>query len=104
MNLYRVKYGMQDGGASWGDWKYFEDEERLLVDLVNAQLDIDYAGTSNHKNWFKMMVALAFRKRMADYDPLDTEHFRQIYAVEQAVDNEWVERKFHYQEPKVWIE
>ena len=95
MNLYRIKCGITTGAASWGDWKYYEDEERLLIDLLEFQLQIE---SRKSQNWFEMMKARYFKKTDDDSPQVSN-----IYAVEKVVNGEWVEVTFHYMAPKVWL-
>lgn len=98
MNLYRVKYGIDNGGASWADWKYYESLSHLQADLLIAHLEI----AMEKERGFPRQILSAWRKFYKKND--DTlPRTKNIYAVERVENDEWVAVEYKFYPPEIEI-
>jgi hypothetical protein len=92
-DLYKVHYAHTNGG----EVEYYENEGRLFVDLLQHQLDVE---AESRKPWLDRMLARAFTHDKS----LDRRKTKRIIGVYKRVGDEWVQMRFHYTPPKVWLE
>lgn len=96
MNLYRVHYAWTRGGASSNEIVFYEDADRLKVDLLEHHLDIMY--NDSRRNWLRLRLSSLWSKR-ADGERRTT----KIFKVERALNDEWVPLEYSFIEPDVII-
>lgn len=100
MNLYRVKYGIENGGASWGDWRYYEKEDKMLIDLLEAYLDMEAKEAKVKRNWLRMMLGGIWSKHVKGNDETFS-RYSNVFAVEKVVNDEWVPVEVEFIKPEV---
>lgn len=100
--VFRARYGISySAGGSGGDWRLYEDVATLKRDLLAAYLDVlSHPGKRDRspRSWF----ARRWRQHLRG----DDEAYpcvREIYAVEQIVDGEWVEITPEFIDPDVQL-
>ncbi len=98
-DVWRVRYAVKNGSASWGDRQFFEDEDALEGFLIDAMIQAEATGDAMGRSrrsvrewwWGKT-------KKEADDKPT----IKRIIAIEHMENGEWVEKKATLHAP--WVE
>lgn len=102
-DLYRVKYGKTNGGATAGEWVYYEGDrqyERMLGEILEAKLESESFNGNWTRNWLDMKLASLFKKEQTH----DGWYKNKVYSVEKRTPDGWAELKLCYDRPQVWLE
>lgn len=98
VQLFRIKVGISTGGASWGDWQYFEDEaqfkERLLDHAISAHSRNNQGRERawlGSKWWMERVLKRPDEKKWTD----------KVFAAEKLVNGQWVEIEYEFLPPRL---
>lgn len=96
--VYRMRVGVRSGGASWGDWRYYETFDALRVAALEAHLDVTALGDESRRRGIGPRLAQLWRR-----DRPETPHVTRVYAVERHTDAGWQPIQVHVIEPAVLL-
>ena len=98
--VYRVKYGIAlSENAGSGDWRYYEDQDDLEADLLNAYFDMRSRGPHGRvtkANRFCRAWRTFIKGTEKEYPRVDA-----LYEVAVLVDGEWLPVEVEFREPAV---
>lgn len=100
--LYRARFLIRSGGASWSEWRYYEGTTSLRDDLLRAYLDIE-PEKPEIKRSGRLRGLIMFRwAAHLRSDPLDAKKVERIFAVQKIYgDMRWHDIQVTFIEPDV---
>lgn len=105
--VFRIKLAMGTATSGGGEWRMYDDREEMEVALFNAMLEVEARGDVYRNPQREMLRAWVLRflpqarEKDKEYPDLRRYGIRNVFAVEQFIDGEWVALKYRIIPPSL---
>jgi len=96
--VYRLRLSQRSANSSMGDWRYYEDEDAFLADLLTAAIEhaVERSREKKHHAWRRW---LDLHSRIYDNDNFHAE----VIGADVLVDNQWQPVKWLLHPPSIEV-
>lgn len=105
VQMYRIKLGVNDGGSSTGEWRYYEEHERFAQDLLLFAIENARNSRGPDRDLARVFGAWRRLYRLPrKFLKHENYEVRDIFAVDRLVGDQWLPVKYRLSPPSITIQ